>query len=111
MRILVSHFGLARGERRSAVPKMVETVKNGSAPVIVCGDFNATPGAPELMPLYDCLRDTATLASGRLLTFPSHAPVRKIDYIFVSPDVEVIQAFVPETTASDHCPYVARLAL
>jgi endonuclease/exonuclease/phosphatase family metal-dependent hydrolase len=42
-------------------------------------------------------------------TFPSDKPTIKIDYIFVSPDIEVENSYVPEIIASDHRTHVAEI--
>jgi endonuclease/exonuclease/phosphatase family metal-dependent hydrolase len=41
------------------------------------------------------------------LSFPSINPHCKIDYIFVSHDVEVENADIPDIVASDHRPHIA----
>jgi ABC-type transport system substrate-binding protein len=45
------------------------------------------------------------------LSFPSDHPNCKIDYIFVSRDVNVESADIPDVIASDHRPVVATLAI
>ncbi|MBQ9717858.1 MAG: hypothetical protein IJV76_07675, partial [Clostridia bacterium] len=64
---------------------------------------------PVLNPIRECMKDTADLFPEPLLSFPSDAPVGKIDYIFVSPDVEVVTADIPAIVASDHRPHTAEL--
>ena len=75
------------------------------------GDFNMRPENPLLNLIREKMKDTAEKFEGERLSFPSDAPVEKIDYIFVSPDVEVLSADIPATVASDHRPHVAELAL
>ncbi|MCX4549425.1 endonuclease/exonuclease/phosphatase family protein [Streptomyces sp. NBC_01387] len=74
---------------------------------ILLGDFNATPDAPELAPLWRELRDVEPGAP----TFPAQNPVQRIDYVAVSPGVGVRGAQVADTLASDHRPIVAELSL
>ena len=38
-------------------------------------------------------------------TFPSDAPTRRLDYIFVTDDVKVTSTVIPNVTVSDHLPY------
>jgi endonuclease/exonuclease/phosphatase family metal-dependent hydrolase len=57
------------------------------------------------------MKDTADLFSHPLLSFPSDAPDRKIDYIFVSKDVEVLTADIPAIVASDHRPHTAEITI
>ena len=42
-------------------------------------------------------------------TFPSDNPRIKIDYIFVSPDITVEHAEIPEIIASDHRIHIAEI--
>ena len=44
------------------------------------------------------------------ISFPSDMPDRKIDYIFVSPDITVSDADIPPVVASDHRPYIATVS-
>ncbi|WP_327296564.1 endonuclease/exonuclease/phosphatase family protein [Streptomyces sp. NBC_01197] len=74
---------------------------------VLLGDFNATPDAPELAPLWRDLTDVEPGAP----TFPALKPVERIDYVAVSPGVAVRGAEVPDTLASDHRPIVADLSL
>lgn len=73
------------------------------------GDLNARPDAPVLAPIKARLKDTAP--DEKLYTFPSNAPDRKIDYIFVSEDIKVNGVKVPDRVLSDHCPFIAELEL
>lgn len=81
---------------------------------ILMGDFNATPDAAELAPLWQVLTDAWTVAGdGDGFTFPADAPDRRIDYVTVSAGVSVEGAFVPAdgpaATSSDHRPTVVDL--
>jgi len=68
------------------------------------GDLNATPEAREIAMLKDAgLRDAFTLAGqGSGLTYSSEAPERRIDYIWVSPDLKARDFRVLPGQASDH---------
>ncbi|MHC3460674.1 endonuclease/exonuclease/phosphatase family protein [Streptomyces flavovirens] len=81
---------------------------------ILLGDFNATPDAPELAPLWKELTDADPGAP----TFPAEDPVNRIDFVAVSKagragagQVRVREAAVAGTLASDHRPLVADLEL
>ena len=83
---------------------------------VLMGDFNATPQAPELAPLWDVLTDAhADAGEGDGFTFPADVPDRRIDFVAVSEDVTVQHAFVPAggvaAISSDHRPVVADLEL
>lgn len=84
--------------------------------VVLLGDLNATPAAPEIRTLVEDLVDAweaAGLGSG--YTFPSVDPNRRIDYVMQSTDVVARTIAVvtsPLTaSASDHLPVVADVAL
>ena len=103
--VLVSHFGLNLDEQELAVKTVLDNIVDEKC--ILMGDFNMTPDNPILKPLLDKLFDTATLASGNKLTFPSDSPNVKIDYVLTSKDVVVESAEIPNVVVSDHRPHVA----
>ena len=86
-------------------------IDRSSEPTIVLGDLNATPGAAELRPLLERVRDSWPADSGAGLTYPANQPAKRIDYVLLSPQLRVISESVPGTLASDHRPVVAELAL
>lgn len=73
------------------------------------GDFNVTPDSELLKPIYEKMVDTATLFNGEKLSWPSDKPTMKIDYIFVSPDIKIVSADIPEIVASDHRYHIAEI--
>ena len=46
-----------------------------------------------------------------LLTYPSHDPIKHIDYIWASPDLGFSDFRIGQTTASDHLPIAATISL
>ncbi len=105
--VLVTHFGLNRDEQENAVATVLENLEEKKC--ILMGDFNLLPESDVLLPIRERMKDTADIFSSPLLSFPSDKPDRKIDYIFVSPDIEVVSADIPEIVASDHRPHTALL--
>ena len=103
--VLVIHFGLNTDEQKNAVKTVLDNIENEKC--ILMGDFNAVPEDDVLKPIRERMKDTADWFDTPLFSFPSDKPNRKIDYIFVSPDVEVISADIPAIVASDHRPHVA----
>lgn len=76
---------------------------------IIAGDFNADPSDPVIAELHNAgLIDTGADFDPSIAT--SYTGFR-IDYIFVTPDLTVLDAFVPDSDASDHRPVVAVLSL
>lgn len=107
--VLVIHFGLNPDEQKNAVKTVLKHIEKEKC--IVMGDFNVTPEDEILKPIRERMKDTADYFGKPLLSFPSDVPDRKIDYIFVSDDIEVISADIPEIIASDHRPHTATLKL
>lgn len=100
--VLGTHIGLANSEKINAVNTLAELIDNTSTPCVLMGDFNMTPEDDKLRPIYDRMTDTARYFNELKLTFPSDEPRIKIDYIFVSKDMKVVYADVPDIIASDH---------
>ncbi len=103
--VLVTHFGLNPDEQKNAVDTVIKNLENEKC--ILMGDFNLRPDNEILNPIRERMKDTADAFSEPLGSFPSDNPRGKIDYIFVSPDVEVILADIPAIVASDHRPHTA----
>ncbi len=107
--VLVTHFGLNPDEQENAVATVLANISEKKC--ILMGDFNARPDNPVLEPIKGRLFDTADKFDTEKLSFPSDVPDRKIDYIFVTHDVKVVNADIPPVVMSDHRPYVATLEL
>lgn len=116
----MTHYWIGDGSRH---PSQTETILRYAAgfegPKVLMGDFNLTPSHPCYRMILDAgWVDTAVAATGGHIPTVSGiagvvAPERlhQIDYVFVSPDLEVLDAYVPDMTVSDHWPLVARLRL
>ncbi len=103
LRFICTHFGLNPDEAENAVQAVVGNMRGERQ--ILMGDLNLRPDDPLLQPIRDRMNDTAPLLGGNCLTFPSDAPDRKLDYIFLSPDLTAVSADIPPLVLSDHCPY------
>jgi alpha-galactosidase/6-phospho-beta-glucosidase family protein len=64
----------------------------------------------DLFPIYEKMKDAARGFCDEKLSFPSIDPYCKIDYVFVSKDVKVTGADIPDLVASDHRPHTADLS-
>ena len=106
---LVTHFGLNPDERELAVKTVLKHLKDEKC--ILMGDFNSLPEDAILDPIRERMKDAADCFDIPKLSFPSDYPDRKIDYIFLSRDIEVISADIPAVIASDHRPHTATVAL
>ena len=107
--VLVIHFGLNPDEAENAVRTVVDNLE--SEKCVLMGDFNVSPDNKVLDPIRERMRDTADAFASPLLSFPSDNPREKIDYIFVSRDIEVVSADIPAIVASDHRPHTAKIIL
>jgi endonuclease/exonuclease/phosphatase family metal-dependent hydrolase len=105
--VLITHFGLNPDEQKNAVDTVLKHITDTKC--ILMGDFNVTPNDPIIAPIKSKMKDTAELFTEPKLSWPSDKPEKKIDYIFVSPDIEVLSADIPEIVASDHRPHIAEI--
>lgn len=103
--VLVSHFGLNPDEQENAVRTVAPCLE--STRCIFMGDLNVTPDNAVLVPIRERLCDTAGVFTAPKLSFPSDNPTVKIDYVFASKDLRVIDADIPAVVSSDHRPHVA----
>jgi len=91
----------------------VATGQSGRA-IILCGDFNDTPGSRTHTRLKQLFSDSWELVGdGDGFSFSSDNPRKRIDYIWVSPDAPFapVKAWVPQTDASDHLPVVVEFTI
>ena len=110
---IITHMGLANGERINAVKEIIRLTKNENKPIILLGDFNMTPVDKILKPLFDYYNDTSSLIKGDNRTFPSINPERKIDYIMIKKDtnIKIKNIEVIKKVASDHFPILLEIEL
>ena len=78
---------------------------------VLMGDFNMKPKNRILKPIKEKLFDTAEMFECKKLSYPSDKPRVKIDYIFVSKDLCVSSADIPEIISSDHRPYISTVEI
>ena len=109
LNVLVSHFGLNPDEHRNAVETIVKNIPTEHC--VLMGDFNVEPDNHVLAPIMEKLYDTAKMFFLTKLSFPTDVPSVKIDYIFVSKDLVVNEADIPEVIASDHRPHTATIKI
>lgn len=99
-------------ERAAQTQRIAELLAPAREPVVLAGDLNAVPEAPELAPLQGMFADAWTRGGeGPGFTYPVEAPDRRIDYVLTSPEIGAGSATVVATDASDHLPLVADLEI
>jgi endonuclease/exonuclease/phosphatase (EEP) superfamily protein YafD len=97
---------------------LVNLVKHDELPVIVVGDLNLTETTPQHARLEDIgLRDAWDLQGrGRGTTWPNNSflkylPGLRLDHMYVSNEIAVIDVRVGDGRGSDHRPVIADLAM
>jgi endonuclease/exonuclease/phosphatase family metal-dependent hydrolase len=110
LRVVVTHLHHVEGPdgtrvRLAQLPRLLELVAGREATVLL-GDLNAEPGSAEMARLRAAgLTDAFVAAGGRPAderTWPSDRPDRRIDYIWLSADLEASGFAATTSTASDH---------
>jgi endonuclease/exonuclease/phosphatase family metal-dependent hydrolase len=123
--VISCHLSLEQTERHQQSGLVLRQLAVLGAPVgVVAGDINERPGGRAFRLLAAELTDAwAVVPEGGEFTFPSHAPVRRIDAVLCTPGVEPIGCGVPGPAslpgtepddlrrATDHLPVLATLRL
>ena len=121
LQVINAHLSLWPKERLLQVEALLGDEWLGHAdcrpPVVLCGDFNATPGSSVCRRLGRRLLDAQrVLAAHRpLRTWSGRYPTHRIDHVFVGPRIEVVSIEVPNTElekiASDHLPVIVEVRI
>jgi endonuclease/exonuclease/phosphatase family metal-dependent hydrolase len=116
LQILNTHLGLVPREQQAQAAHLAGAGwlehPDCAWPTILLGDFNATASSVVYRTLTARLQPARRLARRKQpsATFPSPLPVLRIDHLFVSPGIEVLDVFAPfdplTRSASDHLPLV-----
>jgi endonuclease/exonuclease/phosphatase family metal-dependent hydrolase len=114
VQVITTHLGLRRYERLAQVDCLLgpQWLGHGACrePVILLGDFNASPRSRAYQRLASHLRDVQKDVPHQHArpTFPSRLPMLRIDHAFVSRSIHVIRVESVRTptarAASDHLP-------
>jgi len=77
----------------------------------IMGDFNAETYEPEIIKMYDAglIDSQLELGEEEKLTWAHYEPYRRIDYIWVTTDLDISDVDVPFSTSSDHLPVVVNI--
>ena len=125
LQVVNTHLGLVPLEQRGQVAALLGADWIGHAawrsPAVLLGDFNATSRYAAYRTLTARLRDVQRGPGGERLarrasrTFPSRLPVLRLDHMFLTPGLEVVEVHAATgplaRLASDHLPLVADLRL
>ena len=118
IQLIATHLGLRPAERWEQIRTLLGPEWLGDAqcqnPIIFCGDFNAFTSSKVYREITRQFHD-AQVVYGQPVFGLTWMSLVRLDYIFITPGIQVQQLFVPRTTltrkASDHLPLIADLAL
>ncbi len=119
LQVINTHLGLIPPEQTVQSQALIgpDWLAAAPRPLILLGDFNATPRYAAYKRLRAVLEDARRRAPGRpgAPTFPSRMPLLRLDHVFVSEGVAVDGLHAPDTAlgkvASDHLPLVMDFTL
>jgi len=103
------HLALTIAEREAQVREILDIVNQSNGPKIIVGDFNDTPDSNIIKRMKLIYHDV--FAENNKPTFPAKEPQMRIDYIFISKELKVIESNVIRTFASDHVPISAVIGM
>lgn len=117
-----AHLSLKDEELKLSVDEILVLTEKSEFPCIVMGDFNAPPFYAPIRKMNRYFTDAfLKMKNGDAYTYPAPysytktdvelKPITRIDYIFFSPGLEVLQTAAISTNVSDHLPIVADLVL
>lgn len=105
VQILLVHLALTSAVRRRQLDYLSSLVEQDKK-FIICGDFNTFGGSRELAHLKRKGKLKSANA-GHAATFPARDPVRELDYILYTPQLQLKKFRVIKFPGSDHLPLLA----
>ncbi|NMA95368.1 MAG: hypothetical protein GX974_04940 [Clostridiales bacterium] len=113
IKIFITHLATNRKERKFSIDYIAHIFQNLTQRSILLGDFNTSYSGEyeDLFPILDNFKDTAVELgiADEMMTAYSTAPFKKIDYIFVSNDIDAISTYTISSPASDHLPVICKI--
>ncbi len=115
LRVLNTHLDASREDtyRLQEIDRLIATARDlpPAVPVLVGGDFNATPDSETYARMVRAGFVDAWRACGHGegLTYPADAPIKRIDYLFLSAGLSCERAEVSAFRGSDHRAIVVRV--
>ncbi len=105
--VAVVHLSLGSRDRRIQLEYLAELLADRQH-MVVLGDFNAESGQSEFQ---DFLAAAGLQCARPCPTFPSWRPVRSIDHVLHTPELQVRRVETLALQLSDHLPVAVRLQL
>lgn len=105
LEVYTTHLGLTTSDRRQQIKSINSSLEQSVDPFILMGDFNAEPHNEEMSQLSPIVADIAvTLRKEDLYTyaFYNDTPNTRIDRIYASQNIGILDHYVLESFISDH---------
>jgi endonuclease/exonuclease/phosphatase family metal-dependent hydrolase len=102
--VYATHLGLDHDEREQQMMALTEAFAQDNYPLILLGDFNATPQDSTIAQLRHVFHDPVHTDQLEVSTFKSNAMKTQIDYIFLSQGFHFIEHVNSQSATSDHNP-------
>lgn len=105
LQVYTTHLGLSVRDRKKQIKSINASVEQSTSPFVLMGDFNCGPFSQEILELSSILTDIAIETQKEELytyAFHSDTPNTRVDRIYVSPHIDVIDYFVIDSAVSDH---------
>jgi endonuclease/exonuclease/phosphatase family metal-dependent hydrolase len=103
--VFLVHLSLKFRHRQYQLRYLHELVQKATKPVIVAGDFNTFWGEHEIYLFMRASGLRSANADG-VLSFPSRAPRKELDFVLYSEGIRVNHFSVPDVRYSDHRPLI-----
>ena len=103
--VFLVHLSLKYRHRQYQLRYLHDLIDQVKKPVIVAGDFNTFWGTHELY-LFQKATGLRSANVEGLPSFPSGTPRAELDFVLVSPQIEVTGFQIPDIRLSDHRPLV-----
>lgn len=104
--VCIGHLGLNEDEQIKALEKIYHLYEPHR--FIIMGDFNIEPNNIILEPLRELVNNAS---KENLPTYSSIKPYKKLDYIWTSKDINIMETIVPNKVISDHLPVISTIEL
>lgn len=103
--VFLVHLSLKYRQRQEQLRSLHDLIASATKPVIVAGDFNTFWGTNEIF-LFTRATGLRSANTASLPSFPSRSPRIELDFVLVSPQIEVLDFRIPQVRLSDHLPVI-----
>lgn len=103
--VFLVHLSLKYRQRQEQLRSLHDLIASATKPVIVAGDFNTFWGTNEIF-LFTRATGLRSANTHGLPSFPARSPRIELDFVLMSPQIEVVDFRIPQVRFSDHLPVV-----